>query len=305
MQEQLFYNSDPNIICTISEDATIITAENITDEVFTNLEFVSNTLEYDAAPMNIIDLEVYLTDKTTGIINEEPTLVPGLLELVKTQYTYSDSIAIKSRKKTHKPFASVAATPTISSSAINNKIKSHTQSNNMERLIYEVETHEHTNINATSKELINILTAASQVNNIMLPASTEATTDKVSFIGGFKNGQTVSQIIDAISTVSRRMPDTSKYNKKYTLILHKMIKKTETTEKEKWGEDLNTVVDTFSKLGYNKETELDWVENNAKVPIARAMARSLPKKNLAATRVAARVSETRVAAPRTSSKPIL
>ena len=45
MQEQLFYNSDPNINCTISEDATIITAENITDEVFTNLEFVSNTLE--------------------------------------------------------------------------------------------------------------------------------------------------------------------------------------------------------------------------------------------------------------------
>ena len=219
MQEQLFYNSDPNIICTISEDATIITAENITDEVFTNLEFVSNTLEHDAAPMNIIDLEVYLTDKTTGIINEEPTLVPGLLELVKTQYTYSDTIAIKSRKKTHKPFASVAATPTISSSAINNKIKSHTQSNNMERLIYEAETHEHTNINATSKELINILTAASQVNNIMLPASTEATTDKVSFIGGFKNGQTVSQIIDAISTVSRRMPDTSKYTKTYTLVL--------------------------------------------------------------------------------------
>jgi hypothetical protein len=53
----------------------------------------------------------------------------------------------------------------------------------------------------------------------MLPASTEATTDKVSFIGGFKNGQTVSQIIDAISTVSRRMPDTSKYTKTYTLVL--------------------------------------------------------------------------------------
>jgi hypothetical protein len=53
----------------------------------------------------------------------------------------------------------------------------------------------------------------------MLPASTEVTTNKVSFSGGFKNGQMVSQIIDAISTVSRRMPDTSKYTKTYTLVL--------------------------------------------------------------------------------------
>jgi len=267
MQDQLFYNSDTNINCTIEvsgkefieDDDTIkenleliLTAENITDEVFTDLEFVSNTLEHDAAPMNIIGLEMYLTNKTTGIRNEEPTLVPGLLELVKTQYTYSDTIAINSGKKTHKPFASVATTPTISSSAINNKIKSHTQSNNMEQLIYEVEKQEYTNINATSKELLNIITAASQVNNIMLPASTEATTDKVGFSGGFKNGQTVSQIIDAISTVSRRMPDTTPYNKTYTLILHQMFKETETT-KEKWGEELNTVVDNFAKLGYNEE----------------------------------------------------
>ena len=146
MQEQLFYKSDLNINCTISEDATIITAENITDEVFTDLEFVSNTLEHEAAPMNIIDLEVYLTNKATGIRNEEPTLVPGLLELVKTQYTYSDTIAINSRKKTHKPF-----------------------------------------LNENGN--------------------------------GFKNGQTVSQVIDMISVWSRRMPDTSKYTKTYTLIL--------------------------------------------------------------------------------------
>jgi hypothetical protein len=146
MQELLFYNSDPNINCTISEDATIITAENITDEVFTNLEFVSNTLEHEAAPMNIIDLEVYLTNKATEIRNEEPTLVPGLLELVKTQYTYSDTIAITSGKKTHKPF-----------------------------------------LNENGN--------------------------------GFKNGQTVSQVIDMISAWSMRMPDTSKYTKTYTLVL--------------------------------------------------------------------------------------
>jgi len=56
MQDQLFYNSDTNINCTIEvsgkefieDDDTIkenleliLTAEDITDEVFTNLEFVN------------------------------------------------------------------------------------------------------------------------------------------------------------------------------------------------------------------------------------------------------------------------
>jgi len=38
MQAQLFYKSDANINCAISEDATIIISEDITNDIFTILE---------------------------------------------------------------------------------------------------------------------------------------------------------------------------------------------------------------------------------------------------------------------------
>ena len=94
-QKKLF--ASLNINSKINFDETIITTDNnISEETFHKLSFVTNNPKYGEVPMKLIDFKVF--------INGNLTPVKGLFNIVKSYIDYSDKKAFNENKEIHYPF---------------------------------------------------------------------------------------------------------------------------------------------------------------------------------------------------------
>ena len=98
LQDVLFKNTNPNIITTISEDQTTITASNISEFDFSNLSVITNNPGYNSTYFYLTDIKVYLEN------NLFPTIIYGLYDIVLARISSSDAQAFVDDKKSHQPF---------------------------------------------------------------------------------------------------------------------------------------------------------------------------------------------------------
>jgi len=100
IQESLFKRTNPKINVSISEDNTLITASNITEESFANIELVTNNPGFQNSYMSLVDIDVYLNNEIL------PTEIYGLLPIVQQRIQNSDAEAYTLHIPTHRPFIS-------------------------------------------------------------------------------------------------------------------------------------------------------------------------------------------------------
>jgi len=98
IQESLFKRVNPNIITNISNNGHTLIADNISEEDFAQLIFVTNSPSFNGIKMTVFDIKVYLDN------NVHPTIIYGLLDIVGQTITSSESIAYSQGKSTYQPF---------------------------------------------------------------------------------------------------------------------------------------------------------------------------------------------------------
>lgn len=98
IQESLFKRVNPNIITNISDNGHTLIADNISEEDFAQLIFVTNSPSFNGTKMSLFDIKVYLDNEV------QPTMIYGLLEIVKQTITYNESIAYSEGQSTYQPF---------------------------------------------------------------------------------------------------------------------------------------------------------------------------------------------------------
>jgi hypothetical protein len=98
IQEALFKTINPNIITNINNDGHTLIADNISEEDFAQLTFVTNSPSFNGTKMSLFDIKVYLDNEV------QPTMIYGLLEIVKQTMTYEESIAYSEGQSTYEPF---------------------------------------------------------------------------------------------------------------------------------------------------------------------------------------------------------
>lgn len=96
LQESEFKRINPNIITNIT--GNLIIAENITEQDFPNLIFVTNNPSFSNEQLRLFDIKVYLEN------NIQPTIIYGLLPIVEQRLYYEQSIAYSLNKNTYIPF---------------------------------------------------------------------------------------------------------------------------------------------------------------------------------------------------------
>ena len=96
LQESEFKRINPNIITNITTN--LIIAENITEQDFPNLIFVTNNPSFSNEQLSLFDIKVYLEN------NIQPTIIYGLLPIVEQRLYYEQSIAYSLNKNTYTPF---------------------------------------------------------------------------------------------------------------------------------------------------------------------------------------------------------
>lgn len=98
IQESLFKTINPAIITNISNNGHTLTADNISEEDFEQLIFVTNSPSFNGTKMSLFDIKVYLDNDVHS------TMIYGLLEIVKETITYNESIAYSEGQSTYQPF---------------------------------------------------------------------------------------------------------------------------------------------------------------------------------------------------------
>lgn len=96
LQESVFKRINPNIITNITGNLIIV--ENITEQDFPNLIFVTNNPSFSNEQLSLFDIKVYLEN------NIQPTIIYGLLPIVEQRLYYEQSIAYALNKSTYTPF---------------------------------------------------------------------------------------------------------------------------------------------------------------------------------------------------------
>lgn len=96
LQESLFKRINPNIITNITGNLIIV--ENITEQDFPNLIFVTNNPSFSNEQLSLFDIKVYLEN------NIQPTIIYGLLPIIQQRLYYEQSIAYALNKSTYIPF---------------------------------------------------------------------------------------------------------------------------------------------------------------------------------------------------------
>ena len=96
LQESLFKRINPNIITNIN--GNLIIAENITEEDFPYLIFVTNNPSFSNEQLRLTDINVYLEN------NVQPTMIYGLLPIVQQRLYYDESKAYSLNQTTYTPF---------------------------------------------------------------------------------------------------------------------------------------------------------------------------------------------------------
>jgi hypothetical protein len=100
IQESLFKTVNPSIITNITNDGHTLIADNISEEDFEKLTFITNSPSFNGIKMSLFDIKVYLDN------NVHSTMIYGLLEIVKQTMTYEESIAYSEGQSTYQPFIS-------------------------------------------------------------------------------------------------------------------------------------------------------------------------------------------------------
>lgn len=98
IQESLFKTINPAIITNISNNGHTLTADNISEEDFEQLIFVTNSPSFNGTKMSLFDIKVYLDNDVHS------TMIYGLLEIIKETITYNESIAYSEGQSTYQPF---------------------------------------------------------------------------------------------------------------------------------------------------------------------------------------------------------
>lgn len=96
LQESLFKRVNPNIITNII--GNLIIAENITEQDFPNLIFVTNNPTFSNEQLSLFDIKVYLEN------NIQPTIIYGLLPIVQQTLYNEESKAYSLKETTYTPF---------------------------------------------------------------------------------------------------------------------------------------------------------------------------------------------------------
>ena len=98
IQQNIFYNTDPSIICEISPDGTILKASNISPLTFQKLTLITNTPSYNNTYFEFIDIEVFLGNDLL------PTKIFGIRDIVNARIKTSEGFAFVNSFITHDPF---------------------------------------------------------------------------------------------------------------------------------------------------------------------------------------------------------
>ena len=98
LQESVFRRLDPNINAEISEDQTMLRVTNVSEEIFPQLIFITNSPEFQNSYMFLDNIKVYLDD------NKYHTDIYGLLPILGQVIQNSDANAYTNNQKTHQPF---------------------------------------------------------------------------------------------------------------------------------------------------------------------------------------------------------
>jgi len=96
LQESLFKRVNPNIITNIS--GNLIIAENITEQDFPYLIFVTNNPSFSNEQLRLTNINVYLEN------NVQPTMIYGLLPIVQQRLYYKGSESYSLKENTYTPF---------------------------------------------------------------------------------------------------------------------------------------------------------------------------------------------------------